>query len=879
MSTISTAAPVPMDQQSQPPKKNQKSRNGCLTCKKKRLKCDETKPACLNCVSKKIECGGYTTNFRWKSFEETATSQKIFKHTSPAPSSKSDTSLSSKLKKKAKTEQKTVDAPQSTQQQKQQLQQQQQPEKLQQQEQQQQHATAMNRSYSMPESATGSEFQTALQQAALSIAGRSPEELAKQAELMKQGKNPYGKASKRSSEALEEENGQETSNEQPNGIKRRGSDPISGMASPGIANMSYSLNINSPFHPHPTDSHNNNNNKRRQTVSVLDQPVLSPGQNSMGSPSLSTLVRAFTEFDSINVPQTPSNIDPLSPAPRILEISRDSESAIEETDSRDCEENSLEESAAALIMSQMPKRSLSMDSALSGSSIPQYRKELLTFSQSLSNTRPPITVHLPFSPNDNAFSPLNMPQHMIPPSDFEKVFQAFDKYTCQIMSIRDEPTENPWRTLIWPLALQHSVLYKSLASMSLFHVARGDESLKKLGVSYMRQAMNELAEGLSSQSIPNEVALATCLTLAMADSWEKHTTTGIAHLKGARSIINKLDRNAIAAKEKLYKFLINVFLYYDVLARMSSLQSVDTDYEENGKLIQNLKRLRAPGDSGTVSPASSTNSSSKAGDASVQSSPNFNELFGSSIFPSANESGPFEEESVIDPLLGCAPGLFLIIGRVASFITKVRNMERLSLSMVSSAVQLKTDLANWKPDGNIRSKLKLEDPSCDVSSFMATAEAYRYSTLLYLQQAVPEVASQSSADLAEKVLMLLASIPTSSKTCLVHIFPLLVASCEMISVDDRQWVKDRWRLLADKMWLGTIDRAVEIVEEVWRRKDMLVTRARAQEPTMGPDETWDMIRDRIDALTRSRKREEQGINSWAHWSTVMKEWKWEVLFG
>jgi len=43
---------------------------GCVTCKAKRLKCDETKPSCLQCRKRGVECGGYKKDFKWKTFEE-----------------------------------------------------------------------------------------------------------------------------------------------------------------------------------------------------------------------------------------------------------------------------------------------------------------------------------------------------------------------------------------------------------------------------------------------------------------------------------------------------------------------------------------------------------------------------------------------------------------------------------------------------------------------------------------------------------------------------------------------------------------------------------------------------------------------------------------
>lgn len=44
---------------------------GCMTCKKKRLKCDETKPTCVQCEKRNVECEGYKKDYKWRSFEET----------------------------------------------------------------------------------------------------------------------------------------------------------------------------------------------------------------------------------------------------------------------------------------------------------------------------------------------------------------------------------------------------------------------------------------------------------------------------------------------------------------------------------------------------------------------------------------------------------------------------------------------------------------------------------------------------------------------------------------------------------------------------------------------------------------------------------------
>ncbi|KAA6413786.1 MAG: C6 finger domain-containing [Lasallia pustulata] len=61
--------------------KQSKSRNGCVTCKAKRLKCDEIKPSCQQCHKRNVTCGGYKKDFKWRPFEE---STFVSKPPSPA---------------------------------------------------------------------------------------------------------------------------------------------------------------------------------------------------------------------------------------------------------------------------------------------------------------------------------------------------------------------------------------------------------------------------------------------------------------------------------------------------------------------------------------------------------------------------------------------------------------------------------------------------------------------------------------------------------------------------------------------------------------------------------------------------------------------------
>merc|ERR1711963_718283 len=99
--------------------------------------------------------------------------------------------------------------------------------------------------------------------------------------------------------------------------------------------------------------------------------------------------------------------------------------------------------------------------------------------------------------------------------------------------------------------------------------------------------------------------------------------------------------------------------------------------------------------------------------------------------------------------MGCAHTLFPIIGRVANLVRKVRKSDSNGPTIISQAVQLKSQLEEWAPPSFI------EDPEDETTSphdTIKTALAYRNATLLYLHQAVPEIPSESPSVLAKRVL-------------------------------------------------------------------------------------------------------------------------------
>ncbi|KAK4193940.1 transcriptional regulatory protein moc3 [Podospora australis] len=73
----------PNQSQNPAPKKSnirKRTKTGCLTCRKRRIKCDEGKPTCGNCIKSKRECEGYNQRIVFKESMGSFASGNLFGH-------------------------------------------------------------------------------------------------------------------------------------------------------------------------------------------------------------------------------------------------------------------------------------------------------------------------------------------------------------------------------------------------------------------------------------------------------------------------------------------------------------------------------------------------------------------------------------------------------------------------------------------------------------------------------------------------------------------------------------------------------------------------------------------------------------------------------
>ena len=479
-------------------------------------------------------------------------------------------------------------------------------------------------------------------------------------------------------------------------------------------------------------------------------------------------------------------------------------------------------------------------------------------------------------PRLNILSTALYGQPKLYPDSEEMLTLRFDTQTCGILSIKDGPTENPWRMKLWPMARESPALRYAINAMTAFHASKERPSLRIKGMQDFGQSLVLLSAGIQDERV--DVSLATTLVLAFAESWDQLISTGITHLRGAKRLVNQVVTNYRQGSlhpevEARLNFLCRTWVYMDVIARLTALEGDDSE---------DFTTVLSSPLCGTLAPTQS-----------------------------------------IDPLMGCASTLFPLIGRVANLIRKVRTSRRNSLPIVSQASELKDTIEKWQVPRVIEVP---EDQSTEIKHSQRTAEAYRWATLLYLHQAVPEIYSgpvvELMAVMAKEVLNNLANVPPSSRAVIIHIFPLLAASCEVTGVEDRKWVADRWEAMMARMNIQNLDKCWIVVKEVWERRDnreqerlrqrhraaadhlltgYMPTKCMKRKANSGDDGVHDADLNNggsskaaqsvepsqsTKSGTATLRRESSGatpggldfeltVRGDLHWAGVMKDWKWE----
>ena len=176
----------------------------------------------------------------------------------------------------------------------------------------------------------------------------------------------------------------------------------------------------------------------------------------------------------------------------------------------------------------------------------------------------------------------------------EMLIQRFFASTCSIMSIfpvdtMTSPQSNPWQSLIWPMVFTgpFPMLYHSILSMACFHGSQEEPSLRQEGMMHMRTSLDLLQKDQAWLSLPIEITLATCISLAFSESWMCWNTSiksGAGYVRNAKQCIMHALMNGAQTRtqKRQLRFLCKTYLYIDVIARLTSVDSdVSNDAFDN----------------------------------------------------------------------------------------------------------------------------------------------------------------------------------------------------------------------------------------------------------------------------------------------------------
>ncbi|KAL1595055.1 hypothetical protein SLS60_009741 [Paraconiothyrium brasiliense] len=394
---------------------------------------------------------------------------------------------------------------------------------------------------------------------------------------------------------------------------------------------------------------------------------------------------------------------------------------------------------------------------------------------SADNVNPDSFLPSPDSPSLNVPNFPFFQNIEIEADDREEVESLFHQECLTVLSIWEDRDRNPWRTMIWPMTQESKALYHAVAAMTFLMQSKYTPNARDKGLIHARKSTQQLAADLSNGEIQIDTALAATIALGFAEAWDfQKSSTGRTHIQGARILLQQsisqlqLSQPSDDAVSARLRFLANTWIYMDTLARLTS-------------------------------------------DCGPSLDPDLLHFF--------TDAGPLAIREELDPLMGYAASLFPIIGRVADLIATIRtrNQRRNSPIIISKGIELRHVIEDWSPAVDLEQVAK---PTSNMIEAIQTAEAYRWATLLLLQEAVPELPSLVAyKELGQKTLVYLATIPSNSATINVHTYPLMVAATEAVEEEDREFVRDRWNIMRKRMVNGIIDRCEDVMEEVWRRRD------------------------------------------------------------
>ncbi|KAG6074568.1 hypothetical protein E4U33_002442 [Claviceps sp. LM78 group G4] len=376
-------------------------------------------------------------------------------------------------------------------------------------------------------------------------------------------------------------------------------------------------------------------------------------------------------------------------------------------------------------------------------------------------------------------------------------------YFCNTLShliVLREDRGNPFQQLVLPLAYTSPAVKAAIYALASAHLVgktwnqlASDESSIRFHNEAIRNLATLIAKG---DGVDGNELLATIMLIVYYEVLVQRRRSNLveSHLKGAMAIM----RTNSTRGDRTTTFLEEAFRFYDVIAALSS---------------------------GTA-PLSSDSYTNTRHETS----------------PRAYSEQPVPTTEGPNALLGLATSLWPVIHRLSGLLS-LKNKVQDALSrgdgdMFSIAATqglfdtecaaIETCLHEWQPvlptpedAATTAGTAGTAGTMKELQSIFNNALAYRHSALVYLYRTIynfprthPAVQHHTSVSLVHCRATVLHEGPMGAL-----LWPLFVASCEAVDPVDRHSARDTFQGIAHRQGMANIERAWQVVQEVWRRAD------------------------------------------------------------
>ncbi|KAJ6008599.1 hypothetical protein N7499_001350 [Penicillium canescens] len=361
-------------------------------------------------------------------------------------------------------------------------------------------------------------------------------------------------------------------------------------------------------------------------------------------------------------------------------------------------------------------------------------------------------------------------------SDSDPVLLSyFEHIICSSSTLVDNAHCNPYRYLILPMALQSEGLYHAALAISANTLKLSDTKYRLPALEHHHRALNHL-RGLLNKDDWVEAEIDEMLGLVLMLCWfdisDSSRPSWVTHLNGFQNLIRTRKERPGRShhSQELESFFNRYFAFHLVLART----------------------------------AFRVTSTSQA--------------------PPILPDSILEASDIIDPYMGFSPALLLMINQVAELAWARDGLDEISRKGV---YQLKANL------DNLQQKLPAEHIDPDTEC-VAIAEANRLGALLFLYEICLTKSASSKSPIAsldaeerniyvKRILgLVLKKKANMMRTAVLPLWPLFLAGCCAHEEEEKVIVLQLFEELNGIRRFGNIAPAVEVVEMVWRQRDLAV---------------------------------------------------------